>query len=486
MSVGEGLELPPVAPMLMESLRAVGYTTSAALADLVDNSVAAHASRVEILFSAGHQPYLAILDNGDGLTQDKLQAAMRFGSSDPRERRNGMDLGRFGLGLKTASLSQCRSLTVASLVDGHVATAQWDLDECEQRATWWLSRPHLASLPDGLVARLQGAGRGTIVLWRKLDRMIRGVDTARGIEVSLAEASDHLAMVFHRFLAQEFGAFEIVVNNRPLPRLDPFLEGHSRGQSLHSEAFAIEGQVVKVSPFVLPFPSRLHHNELERVGGRESLKTSHGFYVYRGGRLVVPGGWFRIVPADELVRLARVRVDVPVELDHLWKVDIRKTIAEPPVALRPELKRIVGAVTIRSRRVYSHRGTPVEGLTGTHIWSRHDSRDGGAAWKINRDHPLIRILLSQDSSPQDSERILRVMENSLPVHDIHLHISNDMPLAEEVQTSDEELELLASRLFSALRDQPESLARLLAELPRTEPFSRDPERARRIVEKLRS
>jgi hypothetical protein len=99
------------------------------------------------------------------------------------------------------------------------------------------------------------------------------------------------------------------------------LEGHARGQSLHGESFMVEGHPVTVSPFVLPFPSRMKPGELDRAGGRESLKTGHGFYVYRGGRLVVPGGWFRIVPSDELIRLARVRVDIPVELDHLWRID---------------------------------------------------------------------------------------------------------------------------------------------------------------------
>src|SRR5262249_42875184 len=180
--------------------------------------------------------------------------------------------------------------------------------------------------------------------------------------------------------------------------------------------------------FVLPFPSRLKPGELDRAGGRESLKTGHGFYVYRGGRLVVPGGWFRIVPSDELIRLARVRVDVPVELDHIWKVDIRKTMAEPPAALRPDLKRIVGAVTLRSRRVYTYKGTP-QTADRVPLWTRHDGRDGAASWKLNRNHPAL-VALTLSGPNETLEQFLNLVEELLPLHDIHLHISNDLPVVE--------------------------------------------------------
>jgi hypothetical protein len=301
------------------------------------------------------------------------------------------------------------------------------------------------------------------------------------------DVADHLAMVFHRFLAGEVaGAFDITVNDRPLPRLDPFLEGHARGQTLHGESFTVEGHAVNVSPFVLPFPSRLKPGELDRAGGRESLKSGHGFYVYRGGRLVVPGGWFRIVPSDELIRLARVRVDVPVELDHLWKVDIRKTIAEPPAALRPELKRIVGAVTLRSRRVYTYKGTQQQDADRIPLWARQDARDGAATWKVNREHPLVAAMTRSGQPDPAVERLLRLIEELLPVHDIHLHISNDLPVAETPPMEGDELEALARRMLEAFSDQPEAIQRLLDRLPMTDPFSRDPENARRLAEALRT
>ncbi len=480
-----GIDLPPFAPMLMQSLRAVGYTTSAALADLVDNSIAAEAHAVAILFATTPNPFIAIIDDGHGMDEAALVAAMRFGSRDPRDPRTGMDLGRFGLGLKTASLSQCSRLVVASVADGPPSLASWDIDECDRRGSWWLGRPDRSAIPAEVLDLLLKQGQGTAVVWWNLDRLVAtgGSDPRRAIEVAIEDAVDHLAMVFHRFLSGEIGGgLEITVNGRPLPRLDPFLEGNARGQIVHPETFRIDGQTVTVSPFVLPFPSRMKPAELVRVGGREGLKTGHGFYVYRGGRLVVPGGWFRIVPSDELIRLARIRVDVPVELDRIWKIDIRKTVVEPPLALRPLLKRIVGDVTLRSRRVYTHKGNPRSDVERIPLWRRHDLREGAAAWRVNREHPAVVALTSQSA---DVDGLLRLLEATIPVHDIHLHISNDLPVSEDSGIDQAEMEALARRLVDAFRDQPSTVQQLLDRLPITEPFNRDPDAARRIAEKLR-
>jgi hypothetical protein len=481
-----GRELPPVAPLLMQSLRAVGYTSASAVADLIDNSIAARATKVAIRFSFVPEPLVAIVDDGVGMHRETLVSAMRFGSRDPRATSLGPDLGRFGLGLKTASLSQCRRLTVASLRNGSLSVAVWDLDECERRGQWWLGTPGAEAVPDEVIEALQHNGHGTAVVWHDLDRIAStgGTDSRRNFELTMNDIADHLAMVFHRFLAGDIaGVFDITVNGRSLPRLDPFLEGHSRGQALHGETFLIEDHPVSVSPFVLPFPSRLKPTEIERVGGRESLKTGHGFYVYRGGRLVVPGGWFRIVPSDELIRLARVRVDMPVELDHLWKVDIRKTMAEPPAALRPDLKRIVGAVTLRSRKVYTFKGNAKDDADRVPLWVRNDGRDGAASWCVNREHPLIKSL--DTTRAAEVEPLLSVMERHLPLHDIYLHISNDLPVAELPQPEYDHLEALAQRLLAAFAHDPELQQRVLDRLPVTEPFSADPDTARRLAEALR-
>src|ERR1017187_9200800 len=143
----EGRVLPPAASMLMQSLRSVGYTTATALADVIDNSIAADARTIRISFTPTPVPYVAIVDDGAGMDESALVSAMRFGSRDPRDVRTGMDLGRFGLGLKTASLSQCRCLTVVTMKDRHLSLCRWNLGTCESRGEWWLEHPQVSEVP---------------------------------------------------------------------------------------------------------------------------------------------------------------------------------------------------------------------------------------------------------------------------------------------------------------------------------------------------
>ena len=128
--------MPPDAPTLMWSTRAIGYTTPAAVADLMDNSISANATQIHIQFVSGENSYISILDNGAGMSSDMLQQAMKYGSGNPWQERSSTDLGRFGLGLKTASLSQCRRLTVVSKRDSKISAYCWDLDHVIKAKSW--------------------------------------------------------------------------------------------------------------------------------------------------------------------------------------------------------------------------------------------------------------------------------------------------------------------------------------------------------------
>ena len=122
------LQLPPKAHSLIASTRHIGYSLPAAVADLLDNSIAAQAKNIQILFENSRHPYIVIIDDGCGMTETELTAAMQYGSADPEQARSENDLGRYGLGLKTASLSQCKKMTVVSVKEGHYSARRWDLN----------------------------------------------------------------------------------------------------------------------------------------------------------------------------------------------------------------------------------------------------------------------------------------------------------------------------------------------------------------------
>jgi len=479
--------LPPSAPDLLESMRAIGYSFEAALADLIDNSIAAEARAINVRFSVHGDPYVAIIDDGTGMSPEELTSAMRHGSRNPGLQRNTLDLGRFGLGLKTASLSQCRTLTVVSLHDGTLSARRWDLDHVAERGNWWLLNipEHEARLLPH-VDDLLGQRHGTIVLWQHFDNLATGAgSTQNAIGERMDLARDHLSLVFHRFLASRHGPITIALNMNPLPALDPFLTSHKATQPLPEEEFSIEGETVKVAPFILPHLSKLSSAELQTAGGEDGLRRNQGFYVYRNQRLITRGSWFRLIRQEELTKLARVRVDISNRLDHLWLLDIKKSTAYPPELLRNGFRQIIARITDGSRRVYTFRGRRSGNDQIIHAWDRNIVR-GGVTYRINRDHPLIDAierLLPERDTPLFGQ-LLKTLEGSFPFDGLYADMASERRATVDETEDEEQLLDLAQGIINAIGDDPDAVARFLKALPSTEPFARSPNLAARIVHRL--
>jgi hypothetical protein len=472
-------------------MRALGYSFEAALADLIDNSLSADARRIDIHFSPYDSPYVAMLDDGNGMSPEEITAAMRHGSRDPRLARDPRDLGRFGLGLKTASLSQCRRLTVVSFKAGVLSGRRWDLDHVARRQDWMLLQladAEISTLP--LVAELRTQGHGTIVLWQEFDRLAaaeRSLERALGDRMDLARG--HLSLVFHRFLNGAPGtrAVAMSINRNPLDAVDPFLSTHKATQALPIEDFIMEGERVLVAPFILPHLSKLNASDLQLAGGEDGLRRNQGFYIYRNKRLISWGSWFRLVRQEELTKLARVQVDISNQLDHLWQLDIKKSTTYPPASLREGLKQIINRITDGSRRVYTYRGRKASDAI-THTWDRAIVRDG-ISYTINRKHPLIAAVegsIDEDELPLFAG-LLRTLEQTLPFDALYADLASDLrPTTEEPEHDHKETLLtLAQQLLAVLggKETPEG-QRFIAALPSIEPFSGAVEDARAIARTL--
>ena len=227
------IEMPPFAPVLMESTRAIGYNLEAAVADIVDNSIAASADKISISFSPYDAvPYVSILDNGIGMSEIEIDNAMRYGSQSSLKVRAETDLGRFGLGLKTASLSQCRCLTVISKQQDCLEGRRWDLDEVYRNGSWSLIKLETADINKiaQYTTQLKDLDHGTLVIWEKLDRMLEGTtSTDKTMNKQMDYVRNHLSLVFHRYLSGETGIKKVAIsiNKQPLIPKDPFLIGKS-------------------------------------------------------------------------------------------------------------------------------------------------------------------------------------------------------------------------------------------------------------------
>lgn len=164
----------PYAPILVESTRSIGYSFEAAVADAIDNSISASATEVHVCFSSKDPQWLCIEDDGWGMTPQELENAMRYGSQSSTEVRRKDDLGRFGLGLKMASLSQCRKVTVLTKRDEVICAACWNLDYIIQQENWSLqffSGNEIENLPGYQYLRLKKSG--TAVIWEDLIALSR-------------------------------------------------------------------------------------------------------------------------------------------------------------------------------------------------------------------------------------------------------------------------------------------------------------------------
>jgi hypothetical protein len=432
----------PRASSLVASLRGVGYSAQTAIADIVDNSVSAGARSVWLQFSFdGPGSTVSILDDGRGMSEDELRQAMVLGAKSPLEERDSSDLGRFGLGLKTASFSQCRCLTVASRKAGRTSVRRWDLDQIVrgQADDWRLMiGPRAGS--EMHVALLKSLSTGTLVLWEDVDRLTAGTPANdRRAEDSFLDVvgkiEEHLAMVFHQFLGGQGPELQIFINGRRIKPWDPFMT--AKANPTPTEVIPAGAGVVGLQGFVLPHKDQLSEDEIRSGGGPEGWAAQQGFYIYRNRRLLVAGGWLglgepRAWTMEEPYRLARLRVEFGTEADIDWEIDVKKSVARPPRSLRPRLTALAEIVRDRARRVFAHRGTygrrsVVPDMVPAWVTA---AGSGSPRYRVNRGHAAIaQAIAAAGSHAAHVEAALTIIEATVPIERIWLDTADQGEVA---------------------------------------------------------
>lgn len=412
----------PSASALVESMRAFGYDLPTAIADLVDNSVAAKARNIWVDFLwDGEDSTISVTDDGEGMDEAALISAMRPGSRSPLAERAPHDLGRFGLGLKTASFSQCRRLTVRSRTTGLGAVTRcWDLDHVAAVNEWQLLRAADAAAEQQFV-RLESQPQGTCLVWQRLDRLVRGQRTGsdRDQKRFLQEANAvgiHLGMVFHRLLSGPH-PLKVFINDQEVRPWDPYLESEPATQILPVTRLKLRDSFVEVRPFVLPHHSKLSTDKSKRAAGPRGWTAHQGFFVYRQDRLLVAGDWLGLGwTKEDHQKLARIRVDIPTSQDHDWQLDVTKSRIVPPVELRDQLGQIGELAVERATRVFSFRGARLSAPSDAArvlLWSPL-VQHGRVLLRINRDHPLVSHALRQSPEASAVRALLRLLEETVP------------------------------------------------------------------------
>ena len=358
------LDIQPSAARLTSSLRDIGYDLESAIADLVDNSVTAGAQNVSVgLEFDASESWIGIVDDGHGMTRSELIEGLRFGT---RRSYNDGDLGRFGLGLKTASISQCRRVSVFSRRAPRrrcISGFALDLDHIASTDRWEIVQARQDRFQE-MASKLLARGPGTVVFWTQLDRVI-DLDkpesgwNRRRLEVNADKIRSHLGMVFHRFLENAVpgrAPLTISVNGVRAEPWNPMAPTEATAQLPTIHVNAGHGSDITVGRYVLPARHEFSDpSEFERLSGPRKWNRQQGFYVYRAHRMIQSGGWCGLRAIDEHTKLARVSLDFPTSVDTDFKIDVSKMRVSLPAQIKSLLTTPIAELVATADQRYRHR-----------------------------------------------------------------------------------------------------------------------------------
>jgi hypothetical protein len=358
--MNKGINLPeeddfrPSAARLVESLRDTGYSKEAAFADIIDNSIAANATRVDVELQYMFGEFRVIIsDNGDGMSEEQLKNAMRYGS--PR-RDNPKSLGKFGMGLKTASTAFCRRLVVLSKQNDKQVGRAWDIDKIISSDRWELETPNNDDYYDDFEALNDLTEHsGTMIIWESIDRLVKvGSDSQmrKQLETLGKELSETLSAIFFKYLVSNEVTVSMKIGDATRHELkgwDPLCsdltksDSGARARVLREKSVPIEvdGKTLSFTVKGSIIPSQ---NELT-VGERDYVRynlDNQGFYIYREGRLIWHDGWpHRMYKKESKITRLRVELNFNHDLDDVFSIDFRKSRVIIPVEIRDKLKELV-------------------------------------------------------------------------------------------------------------------------------------------------
>lgn len=435
------IENTPNAATLINSMRSIGYDFESAISDIIDNSISAQAKNIDLYFPIGDTEniYLSFFDDGIGMNREEVIEAMRFGSVKNTE-RSETDLGRFGLGLKTASISQCKRITVISKKNGEISGFFWDIDLLDGNKGWdmyELTQTEMLEFPR--MDKYLNLNSFTLVHWSKFDTLEKDLTIFSTVSDifyrKIRDTEKHIALVFHRFIEE---GLSIRLNMMKVMSYDPFLLDHPKTtikpeQIINTKTKDGSNEKVTMQVCILPYFKDLTSEDYEKLIYADSI-DNQGFYIYRNKRLMIHGTWFRIKPKAELSRNARIRVDIPNTLDDMWSIDIKKQKAVIPGSLLEQLKGEVSDAVSRSRQIHDYKGT-VQLRDGS-VWVKTIDRDNKVFYQINKESDIIKRIISKldESNHGQIDKLLELIQFSLPYKDIYNSVSEKKdinPIVEE-------------------------------------------------------
>lgn len=426
----EHIDLSPNPKSHIKTLSRIGYNLNSAISDIIDNSVTAKSKNINVEMDViEDKAILVILDDGYGMNPATLINSMRIGCKDPSDLRSEFDLGRFGSGMKMASFSQARRLTVISKTDNsEVESVTWDLDLVEGENAWKLIK-HTKLETERLCDRfnIKLSKQGTAVVWENITKYdaypIADLQAILGQD--LTNLKNYVRQHFHKFMEGK-NAINFNFNYQKLEYFDPFLKKCNGYQEGPSQKFRVKkGGSIEIKVHILPHESKLTDSDLEKLGGADQITASQGLYIYRANRLIISGGWFGLTRLSQLGKLARVEVNIPTSLDDEWSTDVKKSSLDIPHKVKSKLKQLIRDPIKRSKKTYRYRGSVEEANA---FWKINENeRNRSISYEISKDNSQLINLLSSLNREQASKFIdyLKHLSEEIPIHHIYEKMSSE-------------------------------------------------------------
>ena len=456
---------------LIKSISEQGYSLETALADLIDNSIAAKADKVEVLTDlSGENLTLFLADNGFGMSESELKDNMQFPSRLMDEERDPSDLGRFGLGMKTASFSQSRRFTVLSRKKGETdySGRTWDV-KLLSKGIWEIIVSSKQDIEEilSVYQKLRSSMLGgfdefepnTLIVWEGLYKFDNHLDPKKkqdALNKQLNEVTrEYLGIVFHRFMQRKSGPLKIRLNNLQVEPFDPFPKNQGL-RTIGAAQYPMQTEVLTVEGFVLPAKAIKSKSNVYKTE-RRGLMDLEGMYVYRGDRIILFGGWNQVIKKRPNIQLARLKIDVGNGSDTILQLNVAKSNVVIPHDLKTGFLRKIVQLTDEARREYFNREVTEAKKTKSpraDLFNRVGSNKG-MKLKFNIDYPLMSELTQ--AVPKGQRHLLRAFLTTVEtrinkVKSVHDDV-DFVKLVESNSLNEEELAKSVDKLLSIGLDE---------------------------------
>ena len=458
---------------MMDVLAYSGYTFDSAIADIIDNSISAHAKNIDIFFEIINERIrLYILDDGDGMDIEKLHQCVIPAYQDINHVRKKDDLGRYSLGLKSASRSFCKQLYICSKEKNKCAnTVELDFEYIKNNNIWE------AFELDDFEFSSRIIDKGTLVLWDNVTFKSSRLDNL-SIYDKFDKLEVSLSHVFGKYiLSNKINIYiqsSTSKNKIKIKGWNPFeLPENKSTKIISRKTLTLNNKEIIVNSYILPIYSKLSQTDQLYMKGN-GLIEQQGFYVYRNDRLIQEGGWLDLenITADHKCEYARIEVLIGNNLDREFDINFSKCKVSIPQELTRDFLEIAKYARKNSKTNYDYMKDPtskkkIKKESNIPVWNTYRTSDG-LKLSINTEHPIVQDVLSK-LSIRDSSKLLRLITNTIPVS----FIQTQGALEEKYDPID--ITFLISETFDSLYKKEHDVKLIKKQMFKIEPFNMYPD-----------